>query len=192
MSDFNKQMQEAMKQGEKLTNTWMETQKQLADNYMEIMQTMMGAGMSATTSGGKDSLEGERKKALSIMEDSVNKGLDLQAELTRMYMQNAVMAMRLPEPLMTGAKQYQEMVKSVTASQKNLTHMFFEMARTYGNAGSMESWQKNGQQVADAWQDAAKKVADAQTQVAKSAADAGKKTIDATTEAGKKTAKAAR
>ena len=48
MSDFNKQMQEAMKQGEKLTNTWMETQKQLADNYMEIMQTMMGAGMSAS------------------------------------------------------------------------------------------------------------------------------------------------
>ena len=192
MSDFNKQMQEAMQQGEKLTNTWLETQKQLANNYMEIMQTMMGAGMNATTSGGQNSLESERKKALSIMEDSVNKGLDLQAELTRMYMQNAVMAMRLPEPLMTSAKQYQEMVRSVTASQKNLTHMFFEMARSYGNAGSMESWQKSGQQVADAWQDAAKRVADAQTQVAKSAADAGQKTVDAAVQAGQETAKATR
>ena len=180
MSDFNKQAQEAMKQGEQLTNTWMETQKSMLNNYTEIMQTMMGMG----TSSKATDLESERKKALNIMEDSVQKSLDLQAEMTRMYMQNAMSAMRLPEPLMTGAKQYQEMVKSVTESQKNLSHMFFEMARNYGDATamtSMDSWQKSGQQVAEAWQDAAKTVSNAQAEV-----------MQATAEAGQKTAKAAR
>ncbi len=179
MSDFNKQAQETMKQGEKLTNTWMETQKQMLDNYTEIMQTMMGMG----TKGSAPDLEGERKKALNIMEDSVQKSLDLQAEMTRMYMQNAVSAMRLPEPLVMSAKQYQEMVMSVTESQKNLSHMFFEMARNYGNltqgAAQMENWQKSGERMTGAWQDAAKKVSDAQAEVAQVTAEAGKKTAKA-------------
>ena len=178
MSDFNKQAQEAMKQGEQLTNTWMETQKQMLNNYTDIMQTMMGMGTSSSTSG----LEGERKKALTIMEDSVQKSLDLQAEMTRMYMQNAMSAMRLPEPLMTGAKQYQQMVMGVTESQKNLSHMFFEMARNYGDAtsmASMDSWQKSGERVTQAWQEAAKTVSNAQAEVMQATAKAGEKTAKA-------------
>ncbi len=175
MSDFNRQAQEAMKQGEQLTKTWMDTQKQMLDNYTQIMQTMMGMGTKSSAS----ELEGDRKKALDIMEDSVAKGFDFQAEMTRMYMQNMTNMMRLPEPMNEGAKQLQEIVMNATASQKNLAHMYFEMARNYGSGAGMESWQDQGQRMMETWQDAAKQVSDAQKDMAQQATEAGQKTAKA-------------
>ena len=175
MSDFNKQAQTAMQQGEQLTKTWMDTQKQMLDNYTQIMQTMMGMGTKSSASD----LEGNRKKALDIMEDSVAKGFDFQAEMTRMYMQNMMSMMRLPDPMNEGAKQLQEIVMNATASQKNLAHMYFEMARNYGSGAGMEGWQEQGQRMMETWQDAAKQVSDAQKDMAQKAAEAGQKTTQA-------------
>ena len=175
MSDFNKQAQDAMKQGEQLTKTWMDTQKQMLDNYTQIMQTMMGMGTKSSASD----LENDRKKALDIMEDSVSKGFDFQAEMTRMYMQNVMSAMRLPDPMNEGAKQFQEIVMNATASQKNLAHMYFEMARNYGGGANMDSWQEQSQRMMETWQNAAKQVSDAQKNMAQTTAKAGQKTAKA-------------
>ena len=175
MSDFNKQAQDAMKQGEQLTKTWMDTQKQMLDNYTQIMQTMMGM---STKSSASD-LEGDRKKALDIMEDSVAKGFDFQAEMTRMYLQNMMSMMRLPDPMNEGAKQLQAIVMNATASQKNLAHMYFEMARNYNVSAGMDSWQEQSQRMMKTWQNAAEQVSDAQKDMAQQATKAGQKTAKA-------------
>ncbi len=175
MSDFNKQAQDTMKQGEQLTKTWMDTQKQMLDNYTQIVQTMMGMGTKSSAS----ELEGDRKKALDIMENSVAKGFDFQAEMTRMYLQNMMNMMRLPDPMNEGAKQLQEIVMNATASQKSLAHMYFEIARNYGSGASMESWQEQGQRTMETWQNAAKQVSDAQKDMAQKTAEAGQKTAKA-------------
>jgi len=172
MSDYSKQMQDAVKQTEALTSTWVDAQKRMLSGYVEMMSTFTGTKASST-------LQGERTKALGIMEDSFKRGLDFQREMTRLYMQNFSEKMGFPKPVAEGAKQFQEMVSSLIESQKALSGMFFEMARQVGDTGMMDTWQKESQKLVETWRQAAEKVMQAQAEVARASAKAGEKTAKA-------------
>lgn len=158
-------MSDWTKQTEQFVNTWTSAQKDMWDNWLSAAQTMSkGVNLSA--------LEAERQKVIDSWEASVKKGLEAQAEWAKMWADTLADNKNTPKPMLEWAKQMHEMMKSWSASQEQLSHVWFEMVKKMDSTGLSGNWENQGAELMKAWQDAAQKALEAQQNMSKYWADA--------------------
>ncbi len=153
MSDWNKQTTE-------LVNTWTETQKKMWDTWLGAMETM-------TPGSNPKGLGAERQKIMDAWEASLSKGLAAQTEWAGLWADSLAASKSTPKPMVEWAKQLQEMMKSWSASQEQLSHVWFEMMKKMDTAEMSETWEKSGKELVRVWQDAVDKAIEAQREMSK-------------------------
>jgi hypothetical protein len=161
MSDWTKQTEE-------LVTTWNETQKKMWDNWLQAMESA-GSGTNLRA------FEKERQKIVDTWETSVMKGLEAQAEWAKLWSDGLAANKSTPKPMLDWAKQLGDMMRSWTASQEQLSQVWFDMMKKLDTTEMQGAWESHGKEMVKAWQDAVDKALEAQREMGKFWAESAKR-----------------
>ena len=153
-------MSDWTKQTEQFISSWADTQKKMWDSWAQAMQASAAETVNKT-------FEAERQKAVEAWESSMKKGLEAQGEWAKLWVNSLSENKATPKPMLEWAKQMQEMMTRWTASQEELSHVWFNMIKTMDAGQSVAVWEKQGKKLLVSWQEAADKALEAQREMSK-------------------------
>ena len=144
---------EGTKQAQEIFNSWIDTQKQMWDEWFKATQ---GFGKGQGTEAWR--------KTVEAWEESLKKNLNLQMEWTKLWADGFTSVRGAPEELLGWAQQGQDMMRRWADTQMQLWAGWFEIMKKLDPSTPGGGWQRESEKVVLIWQEAVKKALDAQVE----------------------------
>lgn len=155
--DWSDQMEGMMK-------TWMNTQKSMWNSFFEAMQ-------GASKSQGSKIWD----QTLNIGEQAMDNLFKAQEEWMQAWVDGLDKIEGMPEAGITYAKQFQEMARQWSETQKKLWATWLGNLRSFDPEKRPGSWESSMDNLLNTWQEATRKIMDTQAEWMRSWADTTKK-----------------
>lgn len=145
MMDWAEQTEEMMK-------TWTETQKNMWDNWLEMVQQGTGQTQAAEL----------WQKTIETWENTVKSSLDTQMEWINTWAEKLNQTEGVSDEMTEWTKQAQNMSKRWNETQQQLWQSWFDMVKKADPVKMAGAWGEESQKAFKAWQESAQKAMDSQ------------------------------
>jgi len=140
-----------MKQSEEIFNTWMDTQTKMWKAFSDSVDDF-----------GKTPSQKMWEQTIANGQKMVKNTLEAQTDWLKAWAENMSGMEGIPEQLIDGFKQFQEMVQRWTTTQEKMWEAWFELLKKFDPAKSFPAWGESVPNPFEFWQETTKQAMDTQ------------------------------